>query len=143
MTTIAWDGKTLAGDTQASLFKSHFSKVIRLDNGLFVGTSGMVSDACAFREWLVKGGDKPKLEDGFHAIVIEPAGSIYLYDKGAVAIPWSGPFVAIGSGRDYAMTAMNLHLSAADAVKQASIFDVDTNSIVEVIHVADRFKVVI
>lgn len=127
MTTIAWDGRTLAGDTQHSMFRGNGDKVFRLNDGSLFGSCGQTQDGVAVMEWLAGGGEKPKVEDGFHAILVKD-GKLYSLENKLVHLEQRRPFFAIGSGRDYAMAAMFLGKTAADAVRVAREFDVDTGS---------------
>lgn len=125
MTTIAFDGRTLAGDTQCSMFRGNGTKAFRLKDGSLFGSCGQIQDGVAVREWLENGGEKPKVEDGFHAIVVKD-GKLFSLENKLVHMEQRRAFFAIGSGRDYAMAAMFLGNTAADAVRVAHEFDVDT-----------------
>lgn len=135
MTTIAFDGRTLAGDTQHSMFRGNGEKVFCLNDGSLFGSCGQIQDGAAVREWLASGGEKPKVEDGFHAIFVKD-GRLYSLENKLVHLEQRRPFFAIGSGRDYAMAAMFLGKTAADAVRVAHEFDVDTGDAVTELSIA-------
>lgn len=133
MTTIAWDGKILAGDRQTSMFNGDATKVHRLPNGDLFGACGHLEDAHAVMAWINNGQDddkKPKVEDGFHAIIIRN-GKLHAFEKKLVMIPYQRPFFAVGSGRDFAMAAMLLGKTAVDSIVIASQLDVDTGNSVD------------
>lgn len=131
MTTIAWDGKTLAGDRQHSMFNGSAPKIFRLKSGDLFGACGQIQDAYAVREWL-DGGEKPKVEDGFHAILIR-FGELIAIENKLILMPTPRQFFAVGSGRDFAMAAMMLGKTAAEAVNIAALLDVDTGHDVDVL----------
>lgn len=136
MTTIAWDGRTLAGDTQYSMFRGTGSKVFRLKTGALIGSCGQIQDGVAVRDWLENGCEKPKVSEGFHAILIEDGKLFTLEDK-LVKIQYDRPFFAIGSGRDFAMAAMHLGRTAAEAIRVSHVFDPDTGPDLTELSVSD------
>lgn len=133
MTTIAYDGRSLAGDTQTSLFNDRYVKVRTLSDGRLYGACGELQDMIAVRQWLEFSGDKPKVEDGFACIVIA-AGECLHYENKLVAMPVAHPHFAVGSGRDFAMAAMQLGKSAAEAITVAHALDIHTGA--EVVEIA-------
>lgn len=130
MTTIAWDGTSLSSDSQSSLFRTTVPKIHRLDKDRLFGSSGALEDALAVRDWLVNGGDKPKVDDTFHAIVVERS-SWYVLERSLIQMPYERRCFSVGSGRDFAMAAMMLGKSAAEAVALA--IELDANSGGEVV----------
>lgn len=141
MTTVAFDGRTLAADTQSSMFRSTMQKVYRLKDGQLFGACGQFQDSTAVREWLENGGEKPKVSEGFHAILID--GGLFVLEDKLVKIKYDRPYFAIGSGRDYAMAAMFLGKTAAEAVRVAHEFDLDTGPEVSEIFISDVDFVVV
>lgn len=125
MTVICWDGRTLAADTQASIgdLISHSRKLFRVGKRI-VGVAGSYADAMEFIAWLE--GDKgpaafpPSLRPESCpavALVIEPDGKAFRYENTPYPVPVIGrKFMAIGSGRDFAMAAMQLGYDAPIAV---------------------------
>lgn len=66
VTTIAWDGKTLAADTRNTVGGFAFSalKIWRLSNGRLFGAAGNAEDCEAARIWLEhEEGKKPEVKD--------------------------------------------------------------------------------
>ncbi|HOW46123.1 MAG TPA: hypothetical protein P5305_01545 [Rubrivivax sp.] len=129
MTVLAWDGKTLAADKQAtsSGMKRTVTKVFRVGE-LLVGVSGDLAHGLEMVEW-VRDGRKPERfpehqrgENWCATLVIE-GGRPMLYEDTPYAIINEDPVLAFGSGRDYALAAMFCGMSAAEAVRVACHFD--------------------
>lgn len=145
MTTIAWDGKTLAGDTQATsgcVRRRVETKVHRIQsadgNVYLLGCSGMDQDMHVVLDWLRKGmrdEDRPKFDpDSFSAILVPPPHHriVWRLESRCIPLPIKDPFHALGNGREFAMAAMYLGKSAREAILVAHRFDVDTgNEVVE------------
>lgn len=134
MTTIAWDGKTLAADTQSGLFKSQVNKLYRLSNDDLLGMSGHLSFGHAAISWLNKVGEKPipTTDTRFHAILIKAeSGELYTLEDNLIPFRYFNKFFAVGSGRDFAVAAMHLGCSAVEAVAIAHIYDSDTGPNIE------------
>jgi hypothetical protein len=133
MTTIAWDGTTLAGDTLGVIgetVKIMVHKLFRLADGRLYGGTGEWQEVLAVRDWLTHGGEKPHLED-FAGIVIDKIMRCWRLEETLIFLPILEPTHAIGSGRDFALAAMALGCTATDAVLLAAQFDVWTNTEVE------------
>lgn len=133
MTVIVWDGTTLAADkqgTSANLART-VTKIHRIPNGI-LGFCGVLSHGMAVLEWFRNGEDKdkwpyPKGDDvaSTAVLVIRADGAcMYHTDEGPHPERFEDPFIAIGSGRDYAMAAMYLGCDARHAVEVACKFDV-------------------
>ena len=133
MTTIATDGKTMAGDglvtSGSTIFGHDLQKVKRLPDGRIVGCAGSGYNGVAFMDWLESGGDKPKLGEDFEAIVLHPDGSCFTYDESCVAMSESLP-TATGSGRQLALAAMDLGKTPAEAVEYAATRDMATGGVI-------------
>lgn len=135
MTTIAWDGKTLAADTQASScgLKFRTSKIGRLKDGRLYGISGDADYGLAVVDWL-NGGEKPHQadkDDWSTILVIGLDGSINRYERRLIPITVLEHQHAIGSGRDFAMAAMACGKTAKEAVEIASQLDEATGGYIE------------
>lgn len=129
MTTLAYDGRTLAGDRQLTLGGTPMpaTKIFRLNTEL-IGLCGSVQESLMFLEWFRNGKDpeaKPKLTEGFSALVITP-DRIMRYEDGLMPWPVDLPFWAAGSGADYALGAMAAGKNAAEAVEIAIRFDINS-----------------
>lgn len=143
MTVVAYDGKTLAADRQATYGNTPFpvTKIFRVGNDLVAG-SGDWSECLAFLEWYesVKfaklGGSPPKpdFKEGFGILVIRN-GELWRYERELVPFLINVPFWAIGSGADYALGAMACGKSAKEAVEIACQFDINCGLGVDVVEV--------
>lgn len=130
MTVIAWDGRILAADKQATTYNMRrtSTKIHRVPSGL-VALTGDAGHAHALFEWFraardprayprVQGEAQGHLIHFTHEGVFVYAGDAYGYCE-----PVLDPFIAFGSGRDYAMAAMHLGCDARRAVEVACVFD--------------------
>ena len=148
MTTIAWDGKTLAGDrlcTDGSM-KHDRSKIMRyqnIDMGIFlIAYAGRVDVGDEMVQWyaggvwLVEKYPQAQRDESTSVtfIVVERCGDIVEYGITPYPIRHSKPpFYAIGSGREYAMAAMHCGKTAAEAVEIAAVYDLYTGGGVDVV----------
>ncbi|MFI5423053.1 MAG: hypothetical protein ACHQWH_03840 [Nitrososphaerales archaeon] len=131
MTTIAWDGKILAGDTLAvnGSFCRECVKLHKIDMNTFIGVSGYLEDAYRAVSWLRNPGeDKPELDADTFAAIIVKKGKAFRLESNLIEMPIKESAHAVGSGADCAMVAMYLGKSAIEAVKIAAIFDINTGS---------------
>lgn len=128
MTTIAWDGKTLAADSRctSSGLPYRVNKCCRLSDGMLFAGAGTMSAYDAVRQWLENKGPRPEALKDFTGLLIDTDSSIWLMDETANRYEIFASFFAIGSGRDFAIAAMALGKSALEAVELASRFDVWT-----------------
>lgn len=121
MTTICWDGETLAADSQAICnFKSDIRKIHRLPDGRLFAGAGAVQEVLAVLEYL-RGGEKPTGLENFEAMLIQAGSAAYLGDR-LMHKPITAPY-AIGSGSQFAIAAMACGKTAAEAVRIAIRFD--------------------
>ena len=131
MTTIAWDGKTLAGDKQATNGGTPWqtTKVFKIEtNGkkYLVGFSGNLADGQRFVKFVKEGfKGKPKY-DCLDAISIDEKGSITSYSENHNPDVIEPKFYAIGSGRDFALGVLAYGADAIDAVRIATELDINT-----------------
>ena len=137
MTTVAWDGNIIASDTLCSDdwgLKSEMRDKIKTGKDFYIGFSGAVSEIegywstikiKTFDELLEHGHPlfDPK-KDGFQAMIVSSKYAYYLIGGNYKKI-YRG-YHAIGSGRDFAFSAMHLGKTAIEAIKIASMFDVNT-----------------
>lgn len=126
MTTVAWDGRTLAADSRSTSggMPWECTKAVRLADGRLFAGSGSAEECEAVREWLEHGGEKPTVKD-FVGILIENGKCFRLEDK-LIKLSVESSFHAVGSGRDYAMAAMHYGKTAREAVELACLYDVYT-----------------
>jgi ATP-dependent protease HslVU (ClpYQ) peptidase subunit len=131
MTVIAWDGKTLAADKQATVAGQAYTttKIHRVPGGL-VAFSGCGTHAAELLEWFKKGRiakdypSRTNFDEAAGSTYISNEGIVYMYayNSGYPEV-FEDSFYARGAGRDYALAAMFLGESAARAVEVACAFD--------------------
>lgn len=133
MSVIAWDGKTMAADKRAVIgggFYRTTTKIFRVGNAL-VGYAGDADAGEEMLAWFDKDHADPKLfpqsqrdKDGWAGLlVVWEAGEIWKYERTPFPIKFPPQQFAIGSGRDFAMAAMHLGKTAAEAVEVACALD--------------------
>ncbi len=128
MTVIVWDGITLAADKMAVVqgHKYPVVKVHRLDAANLVGVSGHLGRATAALAWLRHGGkpdEFPKsvdADDYMTMMVVNADREVWVYENSPYPFRVDRPTHAIGAGRDYAITALELGKAAAECVALAS-----------------------
>ena len=132
MTVIAWDGKTLAADKRTNFGGLHgtTTKVHRLPDGSLVGCAGNTAQIAEVVHWLGEGAQSDKMpaiqrdpKECVSALVIRPDGKVLQYENTPYPLLLENRKWAIGSGRDFAVTAMHLGRDAREAVENASIID--------------------
>lgn len=138
MTTVVWDGHTLAADTQITAdFKTHgHSKFYRFSDGsigAFAGTWSRVQEAQRFIDGLV---DACPSED-WSALVVHPGGHVDFIDGDGCRLDVTGTFYAIGSGAHFALGALHCGRTAEEAVRVAGVFDHYTGGAVEVVRASE------
>ena len=142
MTTVAWDGKSIAADRQLG-HRMEVGKLFRLKSGGILGGAGWYSQIVEVVAWLNEGAkpaDKPKFPDaeesGSDFLLIEPDGSPYWLTWPFLRrVKINETYSAIGSGCEYALGAMANGASAKRAVEIACKFDPSTGKGVNVIRV--------
>lgn len=127
MTTIATDGRHMAGDGQVCsndrIEQGNCVKVRRLADGRLLGVAGDAYNYDGFQKWMEEGGDVPTPEGSFSALTLSPDGTIRTWDEKGRSYVEQG-CAAIGSGSSYALAAMDAGRTAEDAVKIACGRDV-------------------
>lgn len=149
MTTIAWDGITLAADDQATTgVRKSFGekKVHRAPDGvaiygarvMLMGFSGTSGDERHLIQYITEGkcSSQAEMHEQIEctAILVTEDNRCFSVQKSAdKKLPWiyekKAPY-AIGSGADFAITAMHLGKDAVEAVIVASKLDAYTGSTV-------------
>lgn len=128
MSTIATDGKMMAGDSLITcggiIISEDSRKVHRLNDGSIIGTVGRTSDMISVVAWMNDPQlEKPKTVD-FCAIMINQDGAFWAHDD-LVWTPVQLP-AAAGSGSELALGAMLSGASLSEAVSIAAKRDVYT-----------------
>jgi len=127
LTTLVYDGKTLATDSCVSsngLKFGSINKIIKLDDGRHFTGAGTISLLYAVASWLNGKTDMPEIDedDQFVGIIVAKDGSASEVTNGLrihpTCIPWTG-----GSGEHIAMTAIICGKDAVGAVEVACKLD--------------------
>lgn len=141
MTTIAWDGQTLAGDrltTAGSSKACEITKVFRRKDGDLIGLAGTVAVSAEFGRWFMKGekGKSPGLgttpKNGAEALIIRKKGPIEWHDSDGWHVVHD-PQIAIGSGAMAAKAAMKMGAYADRAIEIASELDLHTGNKIDMV----------
>lgn len=147
MTSIAWDGRTLAADSRAteedgSARTDRFVKLYRVQSKVppILGEVLMAAAGCEFagemfRLWLERGGDCDLHAKGvdYDEEGTSPIDVLLVHASGAFTANHLGclirihdPFWAHGTGRQGALVAMRLGKDAVEAVRAVREFDSNT-----------------
>lgn len=136
MTTIATDGKTMAGDGLAhcggTIIDDAAIKVGRLADGRIYGFCGAVQDGEIVREWLNHAGEKPKPDDDFGCLILNHDGTVNWLSHKLAFEPAILP-VAMGSGMALALGAMLGGATPYEAVQLAAQRDIYTGGKITVL----------
>ena len=147
MTTIVWDGKTLAADRCRSNTNTVELARKLFDCGEYVyGAVGDMHDAPSVVRWLRAGAkweERPVLDEGgTKGIVVRVRdGALFIAGGKTVTLAEQprGP-TAAGSGMDFALAAMYCGKDARGAIAVATHFDAFTGKGVDAIDVAKLGK---
>lgn len=135
MTTIAWDGKTLAADRQCNaggIRDLKVTKILKRKDGAICGAAGRASEMGGFHRWFLAGEKKssPKLSEKSAAFIVRPSGKLVIFDEDGWFEADPGPY-AIGTGWEIARATMFLGFNAVKAVETAAALDSNTNNEVD------------
>lgn len=134
MTTIVFDGQTMAADRMADRqgLKCPITKIWRIANGDVLAVTGRACHAQTMKQWY-EAGALPDKYPGFQSdddkcctLVVMSHGRISAYYSQPYPVREDGMFTAFGSGRDFAIAAMACGKEARGAIQVASLFDVNT-----------------
>ena len=135
MTVLAWDGKLLAADRQATFGGTAvpYTKIFHHNEEL-IGVVGEIQECLVFLEWYKNGHNNPKpiFKEGFGAYIVKD-GKLWKYEHFLMPILMDMPFWAGGCGADYAMGAMAAGKDAKEAVEIACRFDINCGLGVDVL----------
>jgi ATP-dependent HslUV protease subunit HslV len=145
MTTIAWDGKTLAADrrfSNGSAITGSLTKIVqRKKDGAMCGVSMNIALGRRFQKWFLAGerGERPELsrgEEWTRALVVYPGGKLVVHEpEGSFDID-SGRY-AFGSGMEFALGAMAMGAFADRAVEIAAMYDANTGNGVDTLELPE------
>ncbi len=145
MTTIAWDGRTLATDRQADTGhgKACVTKSRRTDKGELLAYSGAAAFGEQMVDWYVRGADPDRFppsqrddDDWCRLVVVTTDGKLMAYERTPYPVRFGDRRIAFGSGGDFARAAMHCGCDARQAVEVAACFDPHTGGGVDVLTLA-------
>lgn len=138
MTVIAYKDGIMAADTMLTGFNAQqrVQKLVRLPDGGIAGGCGHWVPAYTCLKWLADGGDpfsgvslardKSHLPSvaGACILIARPDGSLWTLEDEFPATPLLDKVASVGCGSDAALMAMDLGLSAVEAVAKVTHRDV-------------------
>ncbi len=142
MSTVAFDGNTIAADKQSTSADLALitTKLKRLSSGIILATVGGTAEGRIMMKWFEDGADlksypecQKDKENWARLIVILADGAVYEYESQPIALHFQGGPRAWGSGRDYALGAMENGTTAERAIITASKYDIYTGCGVDAI----------
>jgi ATP-dependent protease HslVU (ClpYQ) peptidase subunit len=141
MTTIAYDGKTIAADTQLTFgnIKSLCRKIYRFpEKEWIMACAGETNVEGQVLDFLRGKADRPNDKElkKFEAIVVNKEKEVFFFSEGLILQPVVSRTSAYGSGWQIAQAALHLGLPARSAVELASELDIYTNNIIDVYDIA-------
>jgi ATP-dependent protease HslVU (ClpYQ) peptidase subunit len=146
LTTIACDGKSMAGDGLCltggdSISSTTVVKVRRLAGGGLVGVAGSAFDVDTFVDWLNSDRSEKPLDtwEKSEALVLEPDGKAYFYNSTGKCFETSIP-AATGSGVEMAMAAMACGKTAKEAVEIACLLHSQSGGLITELRLAEGSK---
>lgn len=143
MTTITVRDGVMASDSRADgEYIMTVEKIHRLPDGGVIGGSGTASILAAVIHWIANGatGEPPSKQDDdcYFLLLLKPDGTIWRAENNTTFFRILDPFAATGSGSNFAMAAMELGASAAEAVRVAARYDSGTGGKVRTLAVPKR-----
>ncbi|TDW20436.1 ATP-dependent protease HslVU (ClpYQ) peptidase subunit [Rhizobium azibense] len=138
MSVVVYHQGVMAADSRAYSGSTHpignKQKIHRIKEGPFAGsllgiTTNVVGLAEEFRKWVERGAsrddDLVPGEPCLTAILVKPDGEVFMFsDAYFAAGPLTGDTFTIGSGRKYALGAIQMGADAVQAVEAAIALDV-------------------
>lgn len=139
MSVVAYDGKSLAADRQATCndMRATTSKIIRVPCGDVLAWTGQQDAGLMMVDWYQHGKQRehyPPVQntDYWARLIVATQGRVEFYERHPLPIRVYDPFMAWGSGQDFAMGALAMGATAKEAVEVASRFSVNCGCGVEV-----------
>jgi 20S proteasome alpha/beta subunit len=135
MTTVVFDGATLAADSQitSSWKTTGQSKFYRFADGSVGAFAGTWADVLRAQLYL-DGQTDTEPEGDWSAIIIRPNGTVHAVDDDGCRMDVTGKRYAIGSGAHFALGALACGRGAVEAVRVA--IELDPYSGGEIEHVS-------
>lgn len=144
MTTIAFKDGWLAADTRVSendIIAGQMTKIVTLPTGEMMAGCGTVSTIHECFDWFLRKprsakSQLPSLYEDTSIIIIDAQGRVAEHTASGIVAKIHAPFLAWGTGKDFALGAMAAGKSAAAAIEIACQFDVYSAAPVEAFHPA-------
>lgn len=134
MTTIAFDGRTLAADTLLTAGSMRCGEIVKIRQvkGCLVGFCGSLTNFERFYSWFMAGMSGEFHSDGGNVFIIPPTGHAVVWGDGG---PWRETAAqwALGDGEQVAVGAMVAGADAAGAVRVAMAINVNTGGDITVL----------
>lgn len=152
MTVIAWDGKTLAADKQATEngVLHAITKIRKITKGKkkgwLIANAGVAATGNLLMDWFEAGADphhfpyENQKTDGFNAYIlaISPDGVIHRYEHLPIPIIFEDEFYAMGSGKDMAIGAMAMGADAVTAVQVVCTYETECGVGIDAVHLTEK-----
>ena len=128
MTTIIACKNAMIADLQVTRGNTKgktIPKIMKVD-GALIGMAGNLDAILAVRQWFENGrqGEFPK-DENINGIIVDKNGIWEFFGNG-IPYKYPGKFIAIGSGADFALGAMEAGADMVKALKIASKLDTGT-----------------
>lgn len=131
LSCVAWDGKAIAADKQAtgSGLRHKTTKLRRIGTGEVLAWTGDQDSAEMVAHWYERGADPEKWpecqrdKESWARLIVATTAGVKVFERQPIATAVENEFMAWGSGRDYAMGAMARGATAQEAVEIAMKFD--------------------
>lgn len=138
MTTIAFDGKLLAADTQITgndcFVAGYGNKIHKLSDGSYIAFAGSMNAMPAIIDYFETGKEPENKDVQFECLHIDSTGIAHDYynnmQKGFAVIPWVG-----GSGAQIALSALHCGKNAYQAVELACKLDIRTGGDIQSVEI--------
>lgn len=142
MTTIVYRDGVMAADTRLVLGSlicpGGIHKIAKTKKGALVGCAGSADNSHAFLAWADgKRTEDPPKDDDADGLIVEPDGSILMYDGNGIFPVVNAPFAACGSGARVAVGAMAMGATALEAMRIAMRCDVYTGGDIDLLTLGD------
>lgn len=154
MTVIAWDGKALAADRQATAngVLHTITKIRKITKGKkkgwLIANAGSAATGGLLMDWFESGAVPSQFpyeyqtKDGFAAtlIAISPEGLIHKYEHLPLPIVFEDDFYADGSGKEMAMGAMAMGADAETACQVVCSMETECGVGIDVVYLKEGKK---
>ena len=146
MSVIVWGGRRIAADKQAisSDMRAQTTKIQRLKSGEVAAWTGEQSYGLALVRWYEEGANREKWpafqrdKESWTRLIIASARGVVFFELEPEAQIVEEPFMAWGSGRDFAMGALAKGATVEEAVAIASRFCITCGLGVDVMELTEE-----